>query len=558
MLDKKHVVDVPEEAIVKKDRTVLWTIEKRYIKSKQYNHDVRRMIGKTIDDNSRRMYPNDNFIELFPDAYNAALGKKLIPSSQCIGYYALVKAIVNQLPLYSLLYEVFGKEDTDMILDYAMYQIIYESDVSQHFESSMADKAMFSEKLRSDSYLSDYFRDHITEDQTDLFREKWCEEIIRYKKLRGVYLNVDGSNVDCEAEGVTLAELGNDKSHEKTSIVNMMYVVAPDGTPVTYYQYRGSTIDQKAVRYMILYLSHVNVKILGFCVDRGFCSKPNTDMLRANGIEFVMMMTSKPDGFAEARNQLRDLVKFNMEKWIDGTELFGDTTTVKMFKNDSVDTYLHMYFDSERCGSATTKLLRRINSAKRAASNAIRNGKAPNIPDDLREYIDLRKGRGPRTLEMRKDHIQEAINDMGFHGIATSKEMTALQAHDIYMARDSSEKQYMFMKSKLGMDKYRTASDESICGKQFVAFIAGIIRNEIRLGSEKLIKATERPDVYSVPAIIKEVGKTKIKRLPGNVYSLVNDRKVNNITMLNQFGVTDSVLNELAVIQGRRLKRVIK
>ena len=126
------------------------------------------------------------------------------------------------------------------------------------------------------------------------------------------------------------------------------------------------------------------------------------------------------------------------------------------------------------------------------------------------------------------------------------------------MARDSSEKQYMFMKSKLGMDKYRTASDESICGKQFVAFIAGIIRNEIRIGSEKLIQATERPDVYSVPAIIKEVGKTKIKRLPGNVYSLVNDRKASNITMLNYFGVTESVLNEIAVVQGRRLKRIVK
>ena len=558
MLDKKHVVEVPENAIVKKDRTVLWTIEKRYIKEKQYNHDVRRMIGKTLDDTDQKMYPNDNFIELFPDAYNAVIKGKPIPSSQCIGYYALIKVIAEQLSLLDLLYKVFGKEDTDMILDYAMYQIIYESDVSQHFESSMADKAIFSEKVRSDSYLSDYFRDNITEDKTDLFRELWCEWIIKHKKLSGVYLNVDGSNVDCEAEGVTLAELGNDKSHEKTSIVNMMYVVAPDGTPVTYYQYRGSTIDQKAVRYIIQYLSHVHVRILGFCVDRGFCSKPNTDMLRENGIDFVMMMTSKPEGFAESRNMLRDLVKFNMEKWIDGTELFGDTITVRMFKEDTVDTYLHMYFDSERCGTATTKLLRRINSAKKSALKAIRNKKEVNIPSDLKTYIDVRKGGGPKTLEVYSDNIQEAIDNMGFHGIATSKEMTALQAHDIYMARDSSEKQYMFMKSKLGMDKYRTSSDESICGKQFVAFIAGILRNEIRIGSEKLINETERPDVYSVPAIIKEVGTTKIKRMPGNVYALVNDRKVKNVTMLNQFGVTEDVLNEIAVKQGKRLKKVIR
>lgn len=73
-----------------------------------------------------------------------------------------------------------------------------------------------------------------------------------------------------------------------------------------------------------------------------------------------------------------------------------------------------------------------------------------------------------------------------------------------------------------------------------------------------MINETERPDVYSVSAIIKEVGTTKIKRMPGNVYALVNDRKVKNVTMLNQFGVTEEVLNEIAVKQGKRLKKVIR
>ena len=54
--------------------------------------------------------------------------------------------IAKALPLYKILCEVFGKEDADLVLDYAMYQIAYESAVAQDFEDCMKDKALFSEK----------------------------------------------------------------------------------------------------------------------------------------------------------------------------------------------------------------------------------------------------------------------------------------------------------------------------------------------------------------------------------------------------------------------------
>ena len=59
MLDKNHVVDVPNGAIVRSNRIVLWTVGKNYIAAKQYNEDVRRMIGKTLATDKSKMYPND-------------------------------------------------------------------------------------------------------------------------------------------------------------------------------------------------------------------------------------------------------------------------------------------------------------------------------------------------------------------------------------------------------------------------------------------------------------------------------------------------------------------
>lgn len=557
MLDKKHVVDIPEGAIVKSDRTVLWTIEKRYIKKKKYNYDVRRMIGKVLETNTAKMYPNDNYKEIFPDILPQASKKVSAPSYQIIGYYSIVRTIVERLPLAGILYDVFGQEDTDTILDYAMYQIAYESDVTQHFENCMKDKALFSEKLRSDSYLSDFFKNRIPAEKIDAFCERWCEAVIEFKNLSDIYLNVDGSNIDCEAEGVTLKERGHDKSGKKTTIVNMMYAVAPDGTPVTYHQYRGSVIDQTAVKYLILYFSHTKAVIKGFCADRGFCSKKNADMLRANGMDFVMMMTSRPEGFTEARDKLRDSIKYNVDKWIEGSELFGDSVPIKMFSSDTQTSYLHMYYDCKKGADSTAKLLRDINKARADALKDISKKKKPAIPNELKEYIHLREGRGPRTIQIEKEKIQDIIDDEGFHGLATSKNMTAVEAYKIYQARDSSEKQYMFMKSKLGLDKYRTGSDESIAGKQFVAFIAGIIRNEIKISSAKMLAESTRTDRYTVPAIIKELGTIRIKRLPGDVYALVMDLSTRDTFMLKHLGIKKKDLDFYAEQQNRRIRSKI-
>lgn len=554
MLDKCHVVDVPKGAIVKSDRRVLWTIQKNYLKEKKYNKDVRRMIGKTLEANREKMYPNDNFIELFPGQYREAIGKKPLPSSQSIGMYLAVKTIVERLPLYALLCAVFGKQDADQILDYAMYQIIFSTGAAQHYEACMEGNALFSEQLRSDSYLSDFFRGHVDGDRVSQFLDEWAPAVIRHKKMKKVYLNVDGSNLDDEAEGVSLKEKGHDKSGEDTTIVAIMYVVAPDGTGVFYHQYRGSVIDSVAVKYVYLFFKNLPVKIAGFCADRGFCTKPGTDLLRTMGCGFVLMMTSKPEGFATARDELRDSIRNNIQKWIEGTELFADRTKIRMFKNDQVDTCLHVFYDPVKGGAGIKVLLKKINNAAEKARRALKKKKAASIPPELQEFVHFRNGRGPKTVVLEYDRIQEAVNNKGFHVLASSEEMESLEAWRVYHARESSEKQYRIMKTEIGLDTYRAGSDKGIAGRQFVAFIAGIIRNELMLASRRLIADTDRTDFYSVPAMIKELVSIRIKRLPGNEYALVMDLSERDNTMLKAMGITSDMLEACVASQNLRLK----
>jgi hypothetical protein len=554
VIDRRYVVDVPPGALVTKDRRVLWTTAKVYDAKRKFNRDKRRLIGKSLEASTTRMYPNDNFKELFPDDYQTLLKRRPAPSSQSIGMYMATMEIAERLPLYKTLYDVFGKEDTDQILDYAMYQIISESAVSQHYEATLKDKALFSECLQSDSYLSAFFRENIDEDKISLFLELWAPKIIDFKKIKETYMNVDGSNIDCEAEGVTIKEEGHDKSGEGTTIVGIMYVVSPDGTPIYYIQYRGSIIDSVAVKAVHLFFKHLKAEIAGFFADRGFCTKEGTDLLREMKVGFVLMMTSKPEGFTTARNEMREAIRNNIDKWIEGSELFGDKAKCRMFKNDTVDSYLHVYYDSAKAGKAIKTLLRKINRAKASALKAIKNKKDPKIPDDVKEFIHLRKSRGPRTLITEYDKIQEAINDKGMHIIATSEDMDTLEAYRIYHARDSSETQYMFMKSEIGLEKYYTGSDESITGKQFVAFIAGIIRNELNLASRNMLAEIDRRDWYSVPAIIKELVDIKMRRLPGDEYALVMNSSSRDNFMLKHLGLSKEKVDDYVKKQNLRIK----
>ena len=112
----------------------------------------------------------------------------------------------------------------------------------------------------------------------------------------------------------------------------------------------------------------------------------------------------------------------------------------------------------------------------------------------------------------------------------------------------------MFMKSEIGLEKYYTGSDESIASKQFVAFIAGIIRNELNLASQKLLEETGRTDWYSVPALIKELVDIKIKRLPGNVYALVMNLSARDELMLKHLGISKEDLDDCVRTQNLRIK----
>ena len=149
-------------------------------------------------------------------------------------------------------------------------------------------------------------------------------------------------------------------------------------------------------------------------------------------------------------------------------------------------------------------------------------------------------------VTIHEDEIQKEIDKLGFFVIATSKEMTASEALDIYRKRDSVEKIFRMLKTGLEYDTFRVHSQDSLESKTYVMFIASIVRNYLFQGLKKISKKEKDKKSYTVPASISELEKITIVKNSKDVYIRRYGLTKKQRSILTQFGVSESYLNKVA------------
>ena len=153
------------------------------------------------------MRPNENFRKYFPEV---DVPESLADSerSSCLkaGTYMVINQVVKNTGLNQKLEDVFGAKAAGMILDFAAYSIITESNAAQYYPDYAFNHPLFTEdmKIYSDSTLSEFFRS-INENQRQGFLDKWNEE--RNHRER-IYVSYDSTNKNCEAGNISMVEYG--------------------------------------------------------------------------------------------------------------------------------------------------------------------------------------------------------------------------------------------------------------------------------------------------------------------------------------------------------------
>ena len=472
--EKKEVPIPPDAYINHNDGRVFVMVEGK-----------RKVIGHATSENT--MHPNDMFRALYPDLWEAAYGEKdALPFELHAGLYALTLGVSYKTGIYPILTDIYGTMYTNAILDYAMFSISCKSDVTQQFQETMKDRALFSRKLYSDSWYSDFFKNQMLGQQISDFKVQWmkhCQEM----GVTKAWIAIDGTNNGCEVQQSELCEYGSPKSHNDCTIVSYIYAVdTKTGMPITYFVNEGSKVDCQAFQKVAAYFAGYHIDIEGVLIDRGFCTHDVITACIDAHLDYIMMLPSDNYGHQQIMAECSEKIRWEPEKIVDDDGVFGITQKEQLFQNYDETAYLNLYYDGTSGPIQSIRLIRQIREEGRKAEKKAAAGIEPHISKGLDKYIRVQQDDKGWHVVYDYDAWKGAMNRKGFFSLASGLNHGAQESFDLYRLRDASEVQYGILKSQEGFDTTRVHFTSSIYSKFQVCFITSCIRASVMDTCRKL------------------------------------------------------------------------
>jgi hypothetical protein len=249
-------VEIPEEKgkivtnKVKNTTYICYEFDRVYHPVRKYNTPKRTTIGKMCPDDPNRMYPNQNYLKCFPEAELPEESES--PRSSCLkaGAYLVIRKIIKDYKLDTLLSGQFNDRDLGLLTDLAAYTIIAENNAGQYYPDYAYNHPLFTERMKmySDSTVSG-FLNNMDVDQRIGFLNRWNESRDHRERI---YISYDSTNKKCQSGDVEIAEYGHGKEDKSKPIIN--YAVAYDTNnrePLFYEQYPGSIVDVSQLQFML-------------------------------------------------------------------------------------------------------------------------------------------------------------------------------------------------------------------------------------------------------------------------------------------------------------------
>ena len=520
---------------------VMYVLSAPYDSKAGYARPKRITIGYVCENDGTSMYPTDNYKTVFPARWTEMFKETPSPIIKKFGMNAIGQAVNIKCGIGDVVRDVFGDSTGNKLLDYALYSILYHSDVASQFEKRMGNQLLFSGKAYSDSSYSELFEKGMTRDQILSFKKKWvmqCKE----DGVDGVWLCIDGSNDDCESKGVEIAEKGHAKSGKNVEIVSFTYAVTPEGRPITFDVYRGGLVDSKEMQAVIDFLSECGIGVEGVILDRGYCNAKVIKYLDDKEIAYVIMVKGHPAGFEDTVAEYGNKIKMNAEWLIEGTTLFGIQNKCRLFDNYKKDDYVTLFYDFVNAGERIEKLLKNLYKNMGQAIEDMNAGKKASIEGKYEKLIYVDKN--SRTASLNKAVLQKVMDEKGLYCVVSSKEMSPAQVNALYASRNASETQYMFIKSQLGYGKVRVHYTQGVQSRFAVGFIASVIRYEIEEGSKRIGRPTND--------LINEMNLLEMTNINGT-YAYVHTENRRQLQLLSNLGTGSSLIDGIVDDENNRL-----
>ena len=533
---------------------ILYQYGSEYKPEKQYAVPLRAIVGKVSENDATLMFPNEKFRTYFPDA---TIPEELpfAYRSCClrIGSYVIIRKVLDEYGLPSMLEKRLGKKDAGLFLDLVAYMIVDEDNAGQYYPDFAFCHPLFSENMTiySDVAVSRLLNS-ITRDQSIGFLDDW-NKIQDHKQL--VYVSYDSTNKNCQAGDVDIVEFGKAKDDKGLPVFNIG--LAFDQTnriPLFYEEYPGSITDVSQFQYMVDKAIEYDYKTIGFILDRGYFSKDNIRYMDDHKYPFIMMVKGCKDLVSLFVKSSLHTFETDRDCSIRAYKVYGKTVTGRLYEDDTQDRYFHIYFNPAKQAAQREKLEQRIDKYKQAFAK--REGDIAYFGKPCEEFFVVKYDKDHRFLyaKEKKTEIRQALDLCGYFCIVTSKKMTAEEALVQYKGRDLSEKLFRADKSYIDSRSMRVYSSEAVSAKLFVEFVALIVRNRIyNLLKEAMIRMESDPKYMTVPAALRELEKIEMIRRNNGQYRLDHAVTRKQKTILSSFGLDENDISNNAEEIGKLL-----
>ena len=529
-----------------------------YKKDTKHSQPQRHTIGKISDEYPDKMYPNERYFKYFSgdaepvlhdvetdvpspsiteldssdtqkeadNTFHTVLRPTEVSRSCCIsvGAFIAIQKIIKDYSLDAILKDCIG-DDTyaGLFLDYAVYEIICQSNVAQHFPSYAYRHPLFtpSMKIYSDSSLGIMFETLTANDRQE-FLNKWNKSRNTHERI---YISYDSTNRHSKAGDIQLTEYGHPKDGDKnTPVINQgMAFDCEYKEPLWYTTYPGSIVDVNTLIYTVDTAKSYGYKNLGFILDRGFFSKQNLFYMDENAFSFIIMAKGKTSFLHTLTEEAMGTFELDRRFLIPKYRVMGTTIIRKLFPDDSRDRfrYIHVYYNELKAAAERDRLEDDLCKWTFELSKCIgKRVDRKNLSSYERYFIlNYDTNNCLKSYDVNNEAVDDDKFWMGYFTIVSSEKMTAEEALITYKGRDHSEKLFLIDKSFLGNDCYRVESRSSMETKEWIGFTAEIIRNKIfnclMSGGEK--DFTNKTKV-SVPDCIDELEKYEIVQQLNGVF----------------------------------------
>ena len=542
------IVNVPEEAIVSAGRVYIVT-EKKYFGDRQYNMDKRVTIGWINDSSKKTMNPNSNYVARYPNEFSIAAKGKLAPVTKRCGLYMLSLALSHENGMYPTLVECCGPENANAIMDFANFSILSKSNVAKDYQNIMSDQMLYSEKLYSDTWLSELFEERLSESQQEDFKDKWAKAC-KDRGITKVWLCIDGSNSECFSKEVEIAEKGKSKTHKNCPICSYMYAVdAKTGTPITVRLYRGSRVDSKAFIEIQEYLRLYSIDVEGVILDRGFCDVDCLERILNQKLKYIIMMKENTSGFKTMYEKHANEIRMQSKHAL-GNGIYATTDECRMFGKYDHNSWITLVYDSKNGIERANYLFDKIHKMVQKLNESLKKGEVAKIDKATKAYvIPIEESGNIIRYEINHEKLQSAMDQKGFSAIASDSNYGPATTLEKYDLRDISEKQYMINKTQLGNKVFRSHYTNGVNAKVFVTFIASIVRHEMA----RICKVTG----YELTVALREANFLCLQRTPDNTYMGVHNASKRQVALLAAANLKESDIDYFALEETRKTNQEI-